>query len=572
MDRFEIAKALREIGLLIETQGGLPFRARAYARGARALESINADLGTLIDEGRLTEIPGIGPALASTISELHHTGRSEQLERLRRELPPGAHELAQVPGLTLPRIAALHQALGITSVADLKAALEAGRVREVKGFGPRLEEKLLAGIERMQTRGEEVLLHVALGEGERLLEHVRAAPGVTAADLAGPARRRCETVDRLVVTLATADPAGAIDHVLHYPPLITTVDRTLTGAAARLAGGLRVEAEAAPPRDYAALLHERTGSEAHRAHLARLAAEKGLALDRRGLTHLGTGRRLPVKAEADLYRHLGLPFMPPELREDVGEIEAALAGELPQDLIEQGDLQGMVHCHTVYSDGANTVEEMVRAAAAMGMRYITITDHSPTATYARGLLEDRLKMQWEEIARVQEEVKEVTILRGTESDILPDGSLDYPDRLLEQFDVIIASIHNRNRMDEDQMTRRLVAAMRQPFFKVWGHALGRYVKRRPPVACRVEEVLDAAAESRVAVEVNGNPNRLDMEPRWQREARRRGLRFVISTDAHSIAELQNLRFGVATARRGWVRRGEVLNALGVEAFREAVRP
>ena len=417
MDRFEIAKALREIGLLIETQGGSPFRARAYARGARALESLNADLGPLIDEERLTEIPGIGPALASTISELHHTGRSAQLDRLRRELPPGAHELAQVPGLTLARITALHQALGIASLADLKAAVEAGRVREVKGFGPRLEEKLRAGIEQLQTRGEEVLLHVALAEGERLLQHVRAAPGVTQADLAGPARRRCETVDRLVVTLATADPASAIDHAVRYPAILTTTERTLTGAAGRLASGLRVEAEAAAPEDYAPLLHELTGSEAHRARLAQLATEKGLALDRRGLTDLTTRRRLPVKTEADLYRHLGLPFMPPELREDEGEIEAALAGELPDDLIEQGDVQGMVHCHTVYSDGKHTVEEMARAAEAMGMKYITITDHSPTATYARRPALDRLQRQWEEIARAQEKVK-VRLLRGTECDIL----------------------------------------------------------------------------------------------------------------------------------------------------------
>jgi DNA polymerase (family 10) len=419
-----------------------------------------------------------------------------------------------------------------------------------------------------------VLLHVALRAGEPLLAHVRAGAANTPAELAAPARRRCETVDRLVVAVGTADPAAALEHVLRYPPLITTLEHTLTDAAALMADGLRVEVAAAPADDYPALLHDLTGSAGHRVRLAELAAARGLALDRRGLSEVETQRRLVVESEADLYRHLGLPYLRPELREDVGEIEAALGGTLPadQDLIEEGDIQGMVHCHTVYSDGANTVEEMARAAQAMGMRYITITDHSPTASYAGGVQLDRLQRQWDEIARAQEKLPGITILRGTESDILADGSLDYPDSVLRQRDVNIASIHHRHRMDEDQMTRRLVAAMRHPLFKVWGHALGRYVLRRPPVACRVEEVLDAAAESRVAIEVNGNPNRLDMAPPWQREARRRGLRFVISTDAHSLAELKNLRFGVATARKGWVRRDEVLNTLGVEGFRAAVRP
>jgi DNA polymerase (family 10) len=232
----------------------------------------------------------------------------------------------------------------------------------------------------------------------------------------------------------------------------------------------------------------------------------------------------------------------------------------------------MVHCHTVYSDGADTVEVMARAAQAMGMRYLTITDHSPTASYAGGLSLDRLRRQWDEIARVQERMPGLTILRGTESDILADGRLDYPDAVLEELDVVIASIHNRHRMDDTQMTRRLVQAMRQPWFKIWGHALGRYVLRRPPIACRVEEVLDAAAESRVAIEVNGNPHRLDMEPRWQREAARRGLRFVVSTDAHSTAELQHLRYGIAMARRGLLRAADVLNTQSLPDFRRAVRP
>src|SRR5436190_7692603 len=266
-----------------------------------------------------------------------------------------------------------------------------------------------------------------------------------------------------------------------------------------------------------------------------------------------------------------MQYIPPELREDEGEIEAALAGKLPEDLVTIDDIRGMVHCHTTYSDGKQTIEEMVRAAESMGMKYITITDHSPTAFYAGGVTLDRLKRQWDEIDEVQEKVK-VKILRGTESDIVANGHLDYPDKILEQFDVIVASIHSRYKMDSAKMTRRIVTAMQQPVFKIWGHALGRLIQRRPPFDCRVEEVLDVIAESRAAIEINGDPYRLDMEPRWIREARKRKIKFVISVDAHSMSALNNVKFGVGIARRGWLRKIDILNALGTSAFVKVVRP
>ena len=278
-----------------------------------------------------------------------------------------------------------------------------------------------------------------------------------------------------------------------------------------------------------------------------------------------------IKNEEDIYRGLRMQYIPPELRENTGEIEAALKKKLPDDLVTLEDIQGMIHCHTVYSDGRNTVEEMAHAAEALGMKYLTITDHSPTASYAGGVTIDRLKRQWDEIDETQERVK-IKLLKGTESDITAKGALDYPDRILEKFDIIVASIHARYKMDEDQMTRRIVSAMKQPVFKIWGHALGRLIERRPPFACRVEEILDVIAESRAAIEINGDPYRLDMEPRWIREARKRKIKFVISTDAHSTRDMNNLKFGIGIARRGWVRRGEVLNTLSVSRFQKAVRP
>jgi DNA polymerase (family 10) len=302
------------------------------------------------------------------------------------------------------------------------------------------------------------------------------------------------------------------------------------------------------------------------ARAARGPAEPALAEAR------AVGDKVPISSEEELYAALGLPYLPPEVREDAGEIEAALAGDRFEDLVRLEDLRGVVHCHTTWSDGKATVEEMAVAAELLGYEYITVTDHTAAAFYAHGLDEDRLRRQWDEIARVQEGVR-IRILRGTEADILEDGALDWPDRVLEQLDVVVASIHQRHKLDEDAMTRRLVRAMELPVFKIWGHGLGRLIGEREPVACRLDEVLDAAARGgRAAIEVNGDPWRLDLAPEGLRLARERGLRFVLSVDAHSTGALAYARFAAGTARRGWVRRGEVLNALPAAEFARAVRP
>ncbi|WP_438006778.1 PHP domain-containing protein [Sorangium sp. So ce321] len=573
LDKLDIARSLREMGMLLQIKGENPYRARAYETGADALEELTDDLGELIKARRVTELKGIGAALAAQIAELYQTGRSEQLEKLRAELPRGVLELSQVPGMTLKRMKALHEALGIGSVEELKQACLTGKVRGVKGFGAKVESSLLEGIHRHETRDERILLVDALEIAEPLLAQVRACAATEQADLAGSIRRWEETVADIDIVAAADDAEQVIDRFARSPRVAEVEERDASRCTVRFSGGLRGELLCVPPRYYAAALHHRTGAPAYLSALGALARELGLTLDEKGL--LRGNKRLPVKTEEDLYRHLGLPFIAPEQREGVDDLmdAAALSGVHGRDegLIEEADIQGMVHCHTVYSDGKNTVEEMALEAEAMGMKYLTITDHSPAAHYAGGVGLDRLKQQWDEIARVQESVS-VKLLRGTESDILESGKLDYPDAILEQFDVIIASIHSRMKMDADQMTRRLVSAMKQPVFKIWGHALGRLIQRREPFACRVEEVLDAVAESRAAVEVNGDPYRLDMEPRWIKEARKRGIRFVISTDAHSTNALHNLRFGVGTARRGGLRRGEVLNALGPAAFKKAVRP
>jgi DNA polymerase (family 10) len=556
MDRFAVAAALREIALLLEVQGGSPHRVRAYEKGARAVEALSRDLVVMTKRGQLTEIPGIGEALARTITDLVETGHTAVLDRLRQELPAGVAELATV--LSLPRIQAVHQALGITTLAELEQAARQGRLRTVKGFGAKTEQKVLADIEELAQRGQHTLLHHAQREADAALEYVRALPAVQRAEAAGALRRRQEVIERVDLVIAAASPQAVLDHLARFPQAAAQVARSSTSGTWRLAAGLNLEAEVVPPEAFGLAWLARTGSEGHLGRLQARARDMGVSWQ-------------PAPQEDALYGALGLPCIPPEMREDDGEVDAAAAGTLPLGLVTQDDVRGMVHCHTTYSDGKHTIEQMARAAEEMGMAYITITDHSPTAAYAGGLTLDRLRRQWDEIDRVQQKVR-IRLLRGSEVDILKDGGLDWPDAVLEEMDVVVASIHNRYKLDEKEMTRRVVRGLRHPLFKVWGHALGRYVLRRPPIAVRMDEVLEAAAASRVAVEINGNPHRLDLEPRYVRQARRRGLRFTLSVDAHSISELQHLRWAVDMARRGWLRPADILNTLPAEAFAAAVKP
>lgn len=563
-DRFTIAAELRKIARLLEIKGENPFKAQAYERGAAALEKLDVDFDALVKAGRLQEIAGVGKALAAIIEEIYRTRECYLLQQLREGLPSGAMDLSELSGLNLKKIIALDDA-GIKTVADLQAACREGRVSQVKGFGIKSQAKLLAEIanrDNLQQTGE-LPLDQGFEEAERILDYLRAAPELSEAALAGALRRRHETVRRIVVVAASEKPRAVLDRFLAFPALAHTEALDDNRCRARLASGVKAELVVVEPQDYPSTLLTETGSRRHVAKLRAIARGQGSTL----FTDLD---RMRAGSEEELYRHLGLPFIPAELRDDAGEIEAALKGKLPQ-LLRVEDICGMIHCHTIYSDGRNSIEEMALAAEAMGMRYLTITDHSPTAYYARGVGLDRLRAQWEEIDRVQEQVK-IKILKGTESDILADGSLDYPDVFLDHFDVIIASIHARHKMDSEQMTARLLRALKLPLFKIWGHPLGRLIPSRAPFACDMEKILDTVAESRCAIEVNGDPRRLDLEPRWIRAARNRGIKFVISTDAHSTETLKNLSYGVAMARRGGLGRDDVLNALDIEAFSQAVRP
>lgn len=552
MEATAIAGALREIALRLRMAGGQSHRARAYEAGAAAIEALGAELGERVAAGTLTELPGIGRSLAGVITELARTGSSGLLERLRADMPARVLELAQVPEVGPTRAAALVEALGIESLDELGEAARAGRLRQVRGIGPATEARILDGLRRFARRRERVILLAARKLAEPLLAHMRAGEGIAAVELAGEVARWCETVGDL--ELVAAGPIAAVRQRLAAHPLAARIEVDGSAVVAHLGTGTRVRCHVAAPAGFFAALVRHTSDDDH----ARELAARG-PLD-----------QLEAGSEAEVYAALGLPFIPVELREGTEAIEAAGRGRLPT-LITDADVRGMVHCHTVWSDGKHDIEAMARAAEAMGMDYLTITDHSSAAHYAGGLDRERLEAQWREIAEVGERVG-IRLLRGTEADILADGRIDWADDLLARFEVIIASLHSHLRLEAAAMTRRLCTFLRQPVFKIWGHPLARMVMRRDPIACDRDQVLDAAAEGPAALEINGDPHRLDPPADLIRAARERGIRFVLSTDAHSVRGLRALRFAVAQARRGWLSPADVLNTGDADTFAAAVRP
>lgn len=568
-DKAAVARILREIALYLQLGGEDPFRSRAYELAGERIAALTEDLEQLVAQQRLQQLPNIGPALAQRITELVTTGRMEYYERLSAAYPAGLLEVMRIPAVGPKRAQALFHQLGVTDPSSLEAACRAGRVRALKGFGPRSEEKILAGVEqlrRIESSGRRPLGEL-LPLAEALLAEVRASPQVKRVSLAGSLRRFCETVSNVNLLASAADPRPLFQALRKGGEVLEGGGSEWSARLAR--GDLQIELRVVPDEDFAAALHYLTGSKAHRQRLVDLAREKGFSLSERGIFR--QEEKLPVMEDADLYRLLGLPYIPPELREDWGEVEAGLTGKLPGDLVALSDIQGNVHAHSTWSDGKASLEELALAARELGLEYLTVTEHSPTAFYAGGLKEEDLKRQWDEIDALNEKLTGIRLLKGAESDILEDGSLDYPERVLERLEVVIGSIHQRHGQDEEQATRRVLAAFDNPYLKIWGHPTGRLIHQRDPIPLRMEEILDKAAKVGLAVEVNGSPERLDLKAEHVRMAVERGVKLVASTDAHRLHELSNLRFAVATARKGWARKGDVLNTLPAQEFVRALR-
>jgi len=575
----EVAALLREIGQLLQLKGENPFKTRAYEQGADAFEAMPADpaaAGGLLErvrQGTLGELAGVGKAIDTKVTELVQTGKLEYLEKLRAEFPGPALELMKVPGLGPKRAAIVLRELRPKTLEDVAEACRAHHVRALKGFGEKMEQQILEGLQEYQARGQRRPITETRPVAAAMLERVRAAPGVVRAEIAGSVRRFAETnadADLVASTGAAGQHGPVMDAFVGWPEVQTILSRGDTKCSVRLKSGLQVDLRVVPDAQFATALHHFTGSKAHHVKLRGLARDKGLTISEYALARIDTGEALPVATEAELYRHLGLHEVPPELREDRGEIEVAAANPIAE-LIRIEDVQGFVHCHTTWSDGKNSVEEMARGALARGKKFIVITDHTQTAHYAGGLNPDRLKKQWDEIAQAQEAVPEIRILRGSEVDILEDGSLDLPDDILEQLDVAICSVHQRYGLDEEGQTRRLTNALKHPGFQIWGHGTGRLIGDRPPIPARWEELFALAAEKGVVVECNGTPRRLDFGADLLQLARKAGCNVCLSVDAHAVKDLDFLPWAVGTARRGWTEKSRVVNALPADQFLQKLR-
>jgi len=561
VDKHDVARTLEEISALLELKGENPFKVRAYENAARAVDGLSQDLGTVIDEGKLTEVQGIGESTAQKITELWKTGHMKFYEELVDSIPPGYLEMVRVPGLGAKRVRLLGETLGIKSLAELKAAAEKGEIRKLKGFGEKSEKKILEGIALLEGGAGRRLGSQVRPIAEEIVNKLRRLPAVTEAKVGGSLRRWMETSKDIDLLVATDKPAQVGEAFLKMVPGAGVIASGETKISVRLPDGLAIDLRLVSPKEFPFALHYFTGNVAHNIRVRARALDRGWSLNEYALS--GTKKHPPIESEADLFRVLGLAYIEPELREDRGEIEAAEEDALP-DLITLQDLKGILHCHTTYSDGRSTLEEMARAAEAWGASYLGISDHSASALYAHGLSEADLKRQHKEIDAWNAKSKKLRILKGAEVDILPDGTLDYPDKVLARLEFVIASIHTNFTMGEDEMTRRVVRALKNKHVSILAHPTGRLLLQRDGYRIRLPEVYRVASAEGIVIEVNASPHRLDLDWREHRAAKEQKIRFAVNPDAHVDSGYDDLRYGIGAARKGWLTKKDVINTLPVE--------
>jgi DNA polymerase (family X) len=577
MTKTEIAEVLVEIGTLLELKGENPFKVRAYTAGARAIEALeNVEFEKLVSEGRIQSVKGIGEALSAKIGELHATGRLEFLEKLKASIEPGLVELLRIPGLGPKKIIALRRDLAVTSVSELEAACKEGRVAALAGFGEKTQEKILAGIRNREAYSRRHLWWDAIQVAEPVVAGLRALPQVGRAEIAGSLRRGLETIGDLDFIVAAGEPAPVVDWFTQRPGVQEVTAKGDTKASVRFEGGLQADLRIVPSHQFAFALHHFTGSKDHNVQMRQRALDREMSLSEWGLVRAageGTAREkaereegVPAADEKAIFRALGLDYIPPELREGSGEIEAAEKGKIPR-LVELADLRGAFHNHTTASDGSSTLREMTAAAQALGWEYLGIADHSKSSRQARGLTEERLAAQLDEIKALNLSRKFKTrVFAGTECDILPDGSLDFDDGMLDRLDYVVASVHSVFSQDEAAMTSRIIRALEHPRTTMLGHLSGRLLLEREPYRVDAGKVIDAAIANGVVIELNANPLRLDMDWRHWRRASERGLECSINPDAHHAEDLGYVRAGINSARKGWLTRENVVNTRPVKAI------
>jgi DNA polymerase (family 10) len=565
MDSRSAAHVLSQIGALLQVKGEQKFKARAYAGAARSLIALDTDdLAPLLRSGELADTPGIGPATLSVVRELVETGESSYLNQLREGMPEGLLELFRVPGLNAARIQVIHDALGVQTLEDLERVAQNGQLAELPKFGKKTAEKILRGIEVLRRDAHLKRFPAAAIEAHLLLANIVKHPDIVQAEVAGSIRRHNELVGDIdIVAECSADPAKVAASFARSPGVAEGKIREDPGSVhIRFVDGTHLDMHCVTKGDYPVALWRATGSTAHVEEMNVFVRNKGFEIA--GNSLIGrSGKRVSLKDEDAFFTALDLEPIPPEMREGMGEIEAASRGELP-NLVTFDDLRGVLHCHSDYSDGTATIEAMANAARERGWDYIGISDHSESAFYAGGLKRDKLLRQQEEIDRLNSEMKGFRILKGIEADILADGRLDYDAEILDGFDYVVGSIHSRFSMDGDAMTKRVLAALDDPHLTILAHPTGRLLLTREPYPINIEAVLEKAARVGVAVELNADPHRFDLDWRYCRQAKELGVTIEIGPDAHSTAALDNVHFGIGMARKAWLEAGEILNTRGAD--------
>jgi DNA polymerase (family 10) len=563
VDRTAVARVLDQIASHLELRDENVFRIRAFRMGARTLAGLPGEPERWVADGLLEQVRGIGPAIRNVVIELVTAGRSSLLDELREHTPPGLIEMLNISGLGVARVRQIYEQLGVDSLPALETAARDGRLAGLVGFGPKTAENVLRGVARLRQATTYQLAHHAREEAELLRNALARVAGVCDAHVAGDVRRAVELVSGIVIVLvADLPPSDVLRAIAQLPGVDEFGGEDERRATLRLAGGERANVIVTPPANLGAVLIHATGSEGHVAGLRAWAVARGHRLD--GAVLWRGHEFVPAPDEEAVYRALGLAWIPPELREGWGEIERATAG-LPR-LIEPSDLRGLLHCHTSYSDGRLSVWDLAISARDAGYEYVGVTDHSGTAAYVGGLGEPEIQSQWREIDDANARVEGIRVLKGIEADILPDGRLGYSDEILAGFDLVIASVHNRFGLDREQMTERILTAMENPYLTILGHLTGRLLLSREPFPLDLDRVFERAASRGVAIEINADPHRLDLDWRSVRRAREAGVAISIGADAHSAAGLENVAYGVRVARKGWLEARDVLNTLPAEEF------
>jgi DNA polymerase (family 10) len=575
MDKAQVATILDEIGTLLELQGENAFRCQSYHNAARAIDQLETDLGEMVRAGKLTQVRGIGDTLRDKITTLVTTGSLPFYDDLRKKTPPGLFDMLRIGGLGPKKVKALYEQLKIDNLDKLRAACEAGRVADLKGFGAKTQQKILEGIDFLSQMAGRVRIDQALSIAQRLLEEMRQAPGVVRIELCGSLRRRRETIKDIDLLISAADPGPVMERFVQLPGVVQVTGHGDTKSSITLSNGregdrrivLNADLRVVSDDLFPFALHHFTGSKEHNVSMRQRAQQRGLKLSEYGLT--GEDKHVACRDEADIFRALGLAYIPPEMREDTGELDVAEKNAVPK-LIEAADVQGVFHCHTTYSDGENTLEEMAEAARALGLKYFGFGDHSRSLTVANGLSPDRVRHQQAAIDALNKRLKGITLFKGTECDILADGSLDYDDDLLATFDYVVASVHTHFQQSREEMTARIIKAVRHPAVTMLGHATGRLLLRRDSYPVDLEAVLQAAAEAGTMIEINAQPLRLELDWVHCKRAKALGIPLVINPDAHNTETIAYYRYGIDVARRGWLTKADVFNTKSASEVTKAL--